>query len=152
MFWGPGVRTLRLRTDTVATTGLQNAAQTVGGPVTAAGWYCNGTVPATVTKTGSQLQSYIGISCYNNRPGELRFVWWFDRSSWSGWRLYSREHRYTSWTSAQAFGTYIYNQCAGGGIYDYRARYDVESRNVGGWSWNTGTGSSGRFACGTNEP
>lgn len=155
--FGPGTSSVPYRPSTLEVAVSSEAAVPQGpltsapvGPVTSASWYCQLSTPPSPTLSGSQLASYAGVSCYNGRPGDIRLEWWFDRSSWSGWRQYTSGHSYTSWTSAQAQGTNIYAQCGSGGTYDYRSRVKANLRNTGstGGDLDIASGSN-RYGCGT---
>ncbi|MDR2566567.1 MAG: hypothetical protein LBC97_11055 [Bifidobacteriaceae bacterium] len=74
---------------------------------------------------------------------------WFERDSWSGWREYSYERSFTSWTSDQAQGTSIFARCGSGGTYNYRAKHIIQVRDAG---FDLGDGEatsySSRHTCG----
>ncbi|MEV5525710.1 hypothetical protein [Streptomyces prunicolor] len=98
------------------------------------------------------MTTYIAAYC-QGRPGTMRMEYWFDRSSWTGPRQYTREHRHTSWTSAQAQGTNIFAQCGRGGAYDYTGQVNGQAV-TGDEVFKTPTASSpkGRYTCGTKSP
>lgn len=75
----------------------------------------------------------------------------FDRSSWSGWRLYA--NNYTSGLTSNTFLTTTFVvDCGGGGqgTYDYRLVARGYATALGWSGWATYGGSQKqRFACGT---
>jgi len=157
--FGPGTARVPVKADTIRVAGSANSLRgttqvgtRAANSAAAADWYCEARTPPKVTRSGRQLASHAGAYCVG-RPGMMRIEYWFDRSSWSGWRQYTRGHRATAWTPAQAQGTEIYTTCGSGGTYNYRARIKINVRGTGGPVFGAGEGygnSSGRYKCGTH--
>ncbi len=143
---GPGTsgRVLEPGTVKFAGTEVQKGVDT-----RASNWVCTTTPLKAPIKSLGQLEVYAGAVCDNGRPGTMRLLHYYERSSWSGWRLFT-DHRNTSWTSAQTQGTNIYAQCiSSGGTYDYRARVGIQVAGAGSISTPVAVGPKGRFTCGT---
>lgn len=144
---GPGTAGASLKSDTVEFAGTSPSE----APRARAGaWTCTVTSVPKPEKSGSQLKSYAGAVCDGGRPGSMRMVHYFQRDSWSGWRMFTNK-RYTSYTTLQGQGTNIYAQCnSTGGEYNYRARVGIQVKNAGAFiSTPVAASSSARFTCGT---
>ena len=152
ILFGPGVPRLPLGANVVRYA-VSNEL-TASTAASQGAWICQPVEPGMVTLDldANWLESDAGVACDNDRPGQMRMEWWFDRSSWSGWRDYS-EHVFTSWTSDQGQGTPIGVPCGPGGTYNYRARVEVQVRDTGSFVLGTGDADgngSGRYHCGTS--
>ncbi|MDO5628891.1 MAG: hypothetical protein Q4G43_11280 [Mobilicoccus sp.] len=153
VIYGPGTSSTELRDDTVRISSNIEPNQSVPTESTAAAarWVCAYADGRAISKSGSSLRSYVGNSC-TNRPGQMRLEWWFDRKAAIGWRQYTSEHRYTSWTSAQAIGTDVYAYCGSGSTHTYRARMKANFRNTGAVGGIViASSAEGKFSCGTKE-
>lgn len=158
VIFGPGTSDQPVAADAVAIAASSETvvddsleateATAAAAAVTAASWSCTNEAPPAVEKPSSLLKSYVGASC-SNRPGTMQIEYWFQRSSWSGWRDYNG-HNKTSTTTLQGLGANVYAACVtGGGTYDYRvrSRLIVDTGYLGSAdAYGVGTG---RFDCGT---
>ena len=158
MVVGPGTGSVPIKAGTVAIA-ISSPAEIPGSGIqptatpaaAAASWACTVSVDGPAI-SGSQIASYVGVSCTGPRPGSMRAEWWLDKRNYLVWSQYSSEHRYTSYTPAQALGTHIYNFChQGAGSHPYRARATLNFQGVSASGGYSATSNTTTENCGDNE-
>lgn len=96
------------------------------------GWWCTTRVEARLSLSGGFLRNAGFATRCSGRPGAMRQYYRFERSSWTGMRVYTGD-RTTPWTrhQTQAAGM-LSAPCPAGrtGTYDYRVRVVLEIKGL----------------------